>query len=197
LFGVAGLVWQRLKIHRRQPTLKVLVRAAGQKMILDTIDNAHLYFGLGARIEAALRFLWQRETFDLKPAELGGAASLRHPIEGDAIFALIQRYNTKLPAGAFWEAHRKYIDVQYVVEGVEMMGWSNLADMRVTQEYDAEKDYTILESCKDRESTNFLRVPAGSFAIFMPHDAHMPGLMADGAVSMVKKIVVKVSVEQT
>lgn len=163
-------------------------------MILDTLAHAPLYFTLGARLELALRFLSKPQTLDLEPTEFGSADSLRLSIQGNDIFALIQRYNTKLPAAAFWEAHRQYIDVQYVAEGVEVMGWSLLDDMRVTHEYDQEKDFAILEPRKGSQSINYLRVPAGSFVIFMPHDAHMPSLAADGVVAGVKKIVVKIRV---
>ncbi len=181
-------------------------------MILDRLTNACWYEGLGERIGAALAFLNLAETARLEPAAVGTANSLRVDVRGDEIFALVQRYQTKLADEAFWEAHRKYIDVQCVMEGVEVMGHAPLELMRVKKTYDEEKDFAVLEprgadesaelkqECRPSpsllplkgEGCNMIRVEAGMFAVFMPHDAHMPGLAVDGRAGMVKKIVVKV-----
>lgn len=161
-------------------------------MILDSLSNASLYAGLGSRIAAAFAFLRQPQTVALEPAALGSHNSLRIDICGDDVFALVQRYETKLPTDTFWEAHRKYIDVQCVVEGIEMMNHAPLDSMRIVQPYDEEKDFMKLSPRENNAEPHVLRVAAGMFAIFMPHDAHMPGLAMNGVSSMVKKIVVKV-----
>lgn len=163
-------------------------------MILDSLANAPAYFALGDRITTALEFLLDPKTSLLEPPAIGTENSLRLPIDGDVVFALIQRYRTKTVAKSFWEAHRKYIDVQCVIQGAELMGHARLSAMRVVQDYDAERDFMKLAPRNEgsEDASAFVRVKANMFTIFMPHDAHMPGLMVNDAPAMVKKIVVKV-----
>lgn len=161
-------------------------------MIIDRLSNLQSGFypnlfstqakaaGLAARLQAAFTYLQQT---DLENAEPG-----KVEIDGDRVFALIQEYQSKPRAQGFWESHRKYLDVQYVVSGVEHMGYANLSQLTMG-EYDAEKDVLIHEG-----SGSFVLLPAGMFALMMPEDAHMPGI-AVGNPHPVKKVVVKVAVE--
>ena len=111
----------------------------------------------------------------------------KYEIDGENIYALVQQYNTKLKKDGFWEAHRRYIDLQYVIQGAEKIGYANLS--RLTQgEYDASKDFLPLYGEGD-----FLTLKDGSFVILMPEDAHMPGIAFDSLLP-VKKIVIKISV---
>jgi len=149
-------------------------------MVLDKLSNAQRYFGLGERIAAGLRFLLEN---DLSDMEAG-----RHEIDGDRLFVMISDYDTKPPEEGFFEAHRKYIDVQHVIEGIERIGYANVADLRVTQAYDEENDFLKLEGDGDP-----LTFPAGAFVILFPDDAHMPGLALNDP-HPVRKAVVKVAV---
>ena len=160
-------------------------------MLLDDLNHADLHDGLPRRVRLALEFLRRPETRGLEPAAVGTDYSLRVAIDDDDVFALVQRYRTRAPADALWEAHQKYIDVQCVTEGIEMIGHSLLDVMRVVKPYDDERDFTMLAPRNDTRATSMISVRAGHFAIFWPHDAHMPGLWASGASSEVKKIVVK------
>jgi YhcH/YjgK/YiaL family protein len=150
-------------------------------MILDHLENATLYYRLGDRLAVALRALQ-------KP-ELLRADDGRHELQGADVFALVQRYDTKPRDQGRWEAHRRHIDVQYVVSGTEVMGHAQLAGMTVTEPYNAEKDVVFLDG-----QGNFITVAAGMFAIFHPHDAHMPGL-AVAVPAPVHKIVIKIRVD--
>lgn len=148
-------------------------------MILDTLTNADRYRNASDGLAAAFDFL--------RDNDLGAMETGRHEIQGDHVFALVMDVETKPKAGALWEAHRKYADVQYVVSGVERMGYANVNDLAVTQAYDADKDAAMLEG-----EGSFFTVPSGTFVVFGPEDAHMPGLAVD-APSAVRKVVVKVS----
>jgi YhcH/YjgK/YiaL family protein len=112
------------------------------------------------------------------------------PIDGDQIFALVQDNTTKPKAEGVWEAHRKYIDVQFVAAGVEQMGWAKVDTLTVKKPYDADADYALFDGPGD-----FLTVPAGSFTIFFPQDGHIPGVAVNDQPSAVRKIVVKVAVD--
>jgi biofilm protein TabA len=120
-------------------------------------------------------------------------ANGRYEIDGTRVYALVQSYET-LPAGdaSKYEAHRLYLDIQFIVEGSEAMGWTPLENMRVTQDYNPDKD-VILGTCPLAQAT-LVRVDAGQAAIFFPSDAHAPKLAA-AAPSAVRKIVIKVQLE--
>jgi YhcH/YjgK/YiaL family protein len=149
-------------------------------MILDELRNAPLYRSISPRMALALDFIQRTDLARLAPG--------RHPVEGDNVFALIVHLNTKPRAAAFWEAHRRYIDVQYIFEGVERMGRADIWALKPDGEYDAEKDLLKLKGKGD-----FFTVPAGTIAIFWPDDAHMPDVTLKEP-QPVKKAVVKVLV---
>jgi biofilm protein TabA len=148
-------------------------------MIVDQLSNAPFYYGLNERLARGLRYLQLADPKLITPG--------RHPIDGDQIFALFQEYNTKARDGGLWEAHRKYIDIQFVAEGIELMGYANLGHMR-TEPYDEARDFVPVFG-----DGLFVPMAAGTFVIVAPQDAHMPGI-AQGAPQPVRKIVVKVAV---
>ncbi len=151
-------------------------------MIFDHISNSHLYESLSPRLAKALRLL--------RDGKLSGLTLGRHDIDGSDIYALAQAYQTKPIDPAKWEVHRKYIDVQFVEDGVERIGWAPLAGgLRTTEPYDAAKDIEFLTGTGD-----FVRVSKGMFAILFPQDAHMPSRMDGPEPTAVKKVVVKVAV---
>lgn len=145
-------------------------------MVVDDIRNASLYYALGAGIEAALRHL---QGTDFSRAEPG-----KYEI-GGGCFAIVQDYATAPREEKRWEAHRDYIDVQFIASGVELMGYADIDSLRVIEDYDASKDAAFLEG-----NGSFLTARAGTFVILFPHDAHMPGVAVDGP-SPVRKVVVK------
>jgi YhcH/YjgK/YiaL family protein len=150
-------------------------------MLTDAIENATSYVNLSSRIATALGFLSRPDLITMPQG--------KHNIEADQIFALIQEYQTRPREQCFWEAHRKYIDVQFVQSGVESMGWAPIQKMRISKPYDAEKDLAVFEG-----AGQVIDISAGRFIIFMPHDVHMP-CMASREPQQVRKIVVKVAVE--
>ena len=145
-------------------------------MIVDRIENAGIYQGLGQRIALALASVQT-------PRDPG-----RHELDGDNVFVIAQRYQSKPLAEGKWEAHRNYIDVQFVAEGVERIGWAPLGRLNLSEPYQEAKDVAFYQGEGD-----FVTVPAGSFVILFPEDAHMPGI-AVGTPAPVTKIVVKVRV---
>lgn len=112
----------------------------------------------------------------------------RHEIDGENVFALVQEYETKPVDGAMYEAHKKFIDIQYIVSGKENMGYSSIYNLEASTSYDSEKDFMMLDG--DRE---LFLANKGEFFIFFPEDAHMPGIIA-GDKSKVRKIVIKVRI---
>ena len=109
-------------------------------MIIDTVNNAHLYYPLNPRIKAAFEYLHQ--------ADLTGISVGRHEVDGANLYVMVQQYNTKPEEAGVWEAHRRYIDLHYVIQGVEKIGYAPLG--RLTQgEYDPNKDFLPLHGQAD------------------------------------------------
>ncbi len=146
-------------------------------MIIDRLKNASLYFSLHQRLTSAFNYL---QNTDFSAVESG-----RYEIQGTSIYALVQHYESKSKEKGRWEAHRRYMDIQYIWEGEEFFGYAYLDDL-TTISYDEDKDFVTLEGKGD-----FLTLHSGGFVIVTPQDAHMPGI-AISSPKPVKKIVVKV-----
>ena len=147
-------------------------------MIIDKLENAHLYYCLNRNIEKGLKFL---QSNDMLAMEDG-----KHVIDGDKIYANVQSGMTKEPSTTPWEAHKIYTDIQYVIKGAEIMGWANLENFKADSEYDEEKD-VIFGNAKG----SYVTVPENYFVIFTPEDAHKPMLKIIEE-KPVKKVIVKV-----
>jgi len=105
-------------------------------------------------------------------------------------FALEQVYQPKQRSEGFFESHRKYIDVQVIVEGEELMEWEEISRLVVTQAYNPERDFL---KYADTAVASVLRMKTGDVAVFFPNDGHMPSLHWRGT-GLVRKTVVKVPV---
>ena len=126
----------------------------------------------------------------LRRPDLASLPEGRHPIDGDRVFALLQCYETALAGEPRFEAHRKFIDVQYLADGAEVIGWAPLSAVKVSEPYSPEAD-----ACFGTAAA-WAPVPLGKgdLAIFWPEDAHAPRLAA-GHPGSVFKVVVKISLE--
>lgn len=148
-------------------------------MVIDKIENAKLYFGLGKRIAKALDYICET---DFTQTALG-----KYEIEKETIFAIVQEYNTKEVDDCKLESHYKFIDIQYIVSGVECMGVSTLiGQIPVTKNED--KDVAFYES-----DSTLIPVEEGMFTIFFPDDLHMPGVKFNH-ISKVLKVVMKIRI---
>jgi biofilm protein TabA len=153
-------------------------------MIIGRLEEAHEYSRLHGGFEAAFDVLRSTPFEELKPG--------RHEIMGDDLFLIIDHSDQKGRDGAKLEAHRKYIDVQFIVPrdgGVaEEFGWKPAAGCTSTTEaYDEAKDVGFFGDKPDL----WFSLPPGNFVIFFPSDAHAP-LAGEGKVV---KAVVKIAVK--
>ncbi len=155
-------------------------RMKGDRMVVDRLERAEKYFGLHPAFQKAFAFLRLDSLNRLAPG--------RHDIDGDRLYCMISGGPGRKRTEARLEAHRKYIDIQYILEGTDEMGWKPAASCGIPDEdYDESKD-VIFYKDKPRK---WAKVPAGSFAIFFPRDGHAP--MVSGGV--IRKAVIKVAVE--
>lgn len=150
-------------------------------MITDHISNASLYFGLGERIQTALKYL--SET-DFSKVEAG-----KYILDSDNIYAMVQEYSTKPLEVCAMEAHKKYIDVQFMAEGEEYIGYEPFSNQEISVQYDEPNDYSLFYS-----NPNLIKYTKGMFAILYPQDLHMPRVLSVNSLP-VRKVVIKVKVE--
>ncbi|MDQ5980424.1 MAG: hypothetical protein QG602_3401 [Verrucomicrobiota bacterium] len=105
-------------------------------------------------------------------------------------FALEQVYEPRLRPDGFFESHRKYADVQVIVEGEELMEVEDISRLVVSQPFLPERD---LIKYADTAVASVLKMRTGDIAVFFPEDGHMPSLRWREA-GLVRKTVVKVPV---
>jgi len=148
-------------------------------MIIDVVENAKKYHPLNPRFAEAFRYL--------RSSAASSLTSAHADIEGENLYAIASRKQGKNRSEAKLEIHRKYIDIHYVLAGVESMGWKPACScMDILSPFDEEKDAALF----DDEPLLWCEIPAGSFAIFFPEDAHAP-MVSDG---VVHKVILKVAV---
>ena len=149
-------------------------------MVLDKLANSSRYTSLHPLFEGAFAYL--RDT-DLATTPTGV-----HEIEGRNLLAIISEGPGFTQEAYKLEVHRKYIDIQYIISGTDRMGWKDLAQCAAPNDpYQDERDAAFFP---DRTNSWF-EVPAGSFTIFFPDDAH--AAMVTGE-RVVRKVVLKIAV---
>jgi biofilm protein TabA len=104
----------------------------------------------------------------------------------DEAYASEQCYLTRAEEGARFESHRRFIDIQVLLQGREWIEWAPIDRLAVEQEYDAEADVMFFATPGLRSR---LLLEPGLAAVFWPSDAHRPCLAVDDAVAVCKTVV--------
>ena len=144
-------------------------------MVYDKIDNIETYKGLSEDIYEGLKFL--------KNASPDLACGV-HEIN-PRVKAIVSEYETKAVNENGYEAHRKFIDIQYLLNGEEKNCCLPIEKLRETKAYKEEVDAAFYKADAPAQE---LVLGDGYFAIYWPQDGHMPCLNAVGE-GNVKKIV--------
>ena len=144
-------------------------------MILCPWKDIKKYTALLPGIEEAFDAVNALEDFEPKTVQLSG---------GNRFFVAVG--TTKEPDVA--EAHRKYLDIQYIVKGKEVVGWADLAACTPADAFSEESDIGFYSG-----DFNYITVNEGICYVVFPEDAHMPGRHLDVPNDFVK-IVVKLKV---
>jgi len=153
-------------------------------MILDSLTQVDRYLALHPLFARAFEFL--------RGADLKTLAPGKHTVQGEQIFAIVEACAGRTRAEAKLECHRRYIDIQLVLEGVDEMGWKPVAEcVDPATDYDAARDIRFFNDAP----SSWVATPPGSFCLFFPDDAHAPlvsTLTGTDAV-VIRKVVVKVA----
>jgi biofilm protein TabA len=152
-------------------------------MIVTNLDFVERQVPVTPPFRLAIDFLYRKDLLELPDGNI--------PLDGTRVFAILQRYRTAHLDAPKFEYHRKYIDLQYILAGEEVIGWAPASEMTASFDYDEQQD--ICFGLMERGKWSPLRLRAGQLGVFWPEDAHAPRLAA-GQPVLVRKIVVKVAV---
>lgn len=151
-------------------------------MIFDSAKNLDFYKNLGieGRYAKAVEFL--------KNTDLKSLAPGKYEIDGKDVFANVVEYTTVPWEEAKFEAHENYTDIQYVIEGSEVMTYAPLDELKVSVPYNPDKDVVFFDN-----SNPGLQIvaEADEYLIFNPWDGHKPKA-ANGTPAPIKKVIVKI-----
>jgi YhcH/YjgK/YiaL family protein len=108
------------------------------------------------------------------------------------VYAIVSEYVPKTAENCLFEAHKRYIDLQYIVSGKEVMGVTHASDLKSTAPYSDEKDIEFFEP--DGVAAEYQVADSSSYYVFLPEDVHRPSMRCDDndSTSMVKKVVLKI-----
>ena len=149
-------------------------------MILGNINSAERYAGLHPLFMQAFEYIRNKDLFNMAPG--------RYNLAGENLIAIVEHVSARSQELARLEAHRRYIDIQLVLDGDETMGWKPLPDCHnPVGEHSEEKDIRFFLDAP----AAWVPVPPDHFCIFFPEDAHAP-LVGSGTI---RKVIFKVAVE--
>ena len=113
-------------------------------------------------------------------------------IDSEDFYYVLTTYNTsnsieEKPT----EAHRKFIDLQYILYGEEKIGYADYSSPKMLlKDYNGDND---IELFKRIEGESFFVLKKGMYAVFFPEDVHRPGL-TNKETRGVRKIIFKIPV---
>jgi len=147
-------------------------------MIIDRIEHAHKYYGIGSRFASALTYLQTEDMFSVETAVL----------EDGKVTISVGDYVSKPEEDCNTEAHTTVADIHYSIKGTEVIGYCDRADATPKQDSDLSAETVYFEA----PELNFFRLLPGMFCIMLPEDVHRAKIM-NGAPEDCRKAIVKVS----
>lgn len=151
-------------------------------MIIDKLENLEMYKTILPDVYEGLKYIKEKAT----EAELGF-----YPIS-EKLLVKVMEYSTDEECKVGYEAHKKHLDIHYVLRGKERIKWSPINDMEIKTPYDQENDAIFYEKPINHVSEALLG--DGVFAIMFPQDGHACTYYVDKC-EIIKKIVIKVAIE--
>ena len=150
-------------------------------MIYDKITNYETYAGISADIREGLEFLC-----NISPDIENGVHEISPRVK-----AIVSEYATKEANENGFEAHRQYIDIQYLISGTEKIFCLPLEYLKETKPYNEKDDAALYQAAVIQPQE--MVIGNSYFAIFFPQDGHMPQLCVNAPLA-VKKVVVKIKI---
>lgn len=154
-------------------------------MIFGNINANENISSYPAAIQKAIRYL--------KENDLVAKAPGRYELDGDNMILQVLDVQTTERCNLRPEVHRTYIDVQFLAKGKELIGiYPDRGDNEIDENLLETRDLIFYKNNENARETH-LEMEEGSYAVFYPHDVHVPAIMKDEAMT-IRKIVIKVKV---
>ena len=147
-------------------------------MIVGKMADLAKYVGCHPGLDAAIQYALSLD-FDQLP---DGSDP------GDGQYFHMNVFHTDISGNPNWEMHRRYIDLQIILEGEETIAWLPLSSLEEFTPYDEERD---IQFSADPKEGALCQLNAGMFGIYFPEDAHRPGIGSGS----IRKVVLKVLVD--
>jgi len=152
-------------------------------MIFDKIENIYKYSQIDTKIADFILGLDKNQPVG------------RVFLSADELtFANIDEYTTKEHSNCKLEAHKKYIDIQLLLDGVEELDYIDVRGLKIEEEYDEARD--VMFFAQPDAILNRVILKDGNFVLLYPHEAHQPQMAYNNRPSNVKKVVVKIPVTE-
>lgn len=110
----------------------------------------------------------------------------------DDVYVNIERYTTKYKDEAKFEAHKKYIDIQIVLQGCENIYTTNISGLSTLIHYEEDRD--IIFYSDDVSLKKYITLDGTNFVMLFPHEAHAPQIAPNDNKSEVLKVVIKIKI---
>lgn len=149
-------------------------------MIIDKIENIVLYKEISDEV---INFI----------KTLSDKTPLGRKVLSDNVYANVEEYDTKRLENCKFEAHKKYIDIQILLSGVEQLDYMNISGLSVKEEYDCNRDIMFFDDNPNKTPDSVILEP-NKFALIFPHEAHKPQVALNNIPQKVKKVVVKIKI---
>lgn len=144
-------------------------------MVIDNLKNMRDYESLNPLFGKAFDYIEQTDLNTLEPGKI--------VLVENELIVNINEIGPKTKEEAKLETHNEFVDIQIPLTDVEVMGYTQRADLP-----EAEYDAAIDMSLYDGDAASYFTVKPGMFTLFFPEDGHAPGITPIG----LKKIIIKV-----
>ncbi len=149
-------------------------------MIFGNIEQLSDFEFLDEKIKTCLTYVKEHELLTMEPG--------RYELDGNRLYMNLEEFTTISAEGRDYEAHKRYLDIFYIVDGTERVDLNFIENMEQIG-YDEEKDRMSLKG----ERAGSIVLQTGDFLICYPHDAHQPAIFVKEA-QKIKKAVFKVMI---
>ena len=151
-------------------------------MVVGNISDLKDFSWLVEGVQKAFEYA---KTHDMLSYEKG-----RHDIDGEDLYVNIAEYETTAPENRFWEAHREYLDLHFMLRGPEQIDVNFIQNLR-QEEYVPKDDFLPLFG--DPNSSVVLN--EGDFLLAYPADAHRTAVAVEGKPAVIKKAIFKIRIK--
>ncbi|QJB57334.1 YhcH/YjgK/YiaL family protein [Pseudodesulfovibrio sp. zrk46] len=148
-------------------------------MIIDVLENADFYTSLNPHLATAFAFLRRPNLADLPEG--------KHEVDGVNVWAVVAKGIGRKPGEALIETHDDYLDVQFVLKGVDNIGWKARKDLGPVVEARPATDVAFYADTP----SSWSQVGPGSFGIYFPNDGHLPMISDEWLHKVIMKVAVK------